>query len=102
MPPQQKASTNGHRTIDLNQARKARAEVEREPVKMTMGDETFELPVEIPADFALLSSENRVREAVQVLFGDGADRFFAAKPSIDDLNELISQVSTVYGLDEGE
>lgn len=97
-----KASTNGHRVIDLNRARAARAEAAKQPVLLKIGDAQIELPVEVPADFALLSADGRVREAVEALFGEGADEFFKAKPSIEDLNELIGQVSEIYGLDEGE
>lgn len=97
-----KASSNGHRVIDLNQARSARAEAAKQPVLLKIGSAEIELPVEVPADFALLTAEGRMREAVEALFGEGAEQFFAAKPSLDDLNELISQVSEVYGLDEGE
>jgi hypothetical protein len=97
-----KASTNGHRVIDLDQARAARAEVAKEPVKIKFSDAEFELPAELPADFALLASEDREYDALRALFRDDTERFFALRPSLDDVTELIEQIGSVYGLSTGE
>jgi hypothetical protein len=99
---QGKASTNGHRVIDLDQAKAARAEVAKEPVAIKFGGEEFELPAELPADFALLASEDREYEALRALFRADTERFFGLRPSLDDVTELIAQIGTVYGLSVGE
>lgn len=96
-------STNGHRVIDLNKARAARAETAKQPVLIKIGDQKIELPAEVPAEFALLAYEGRMLDAVQALFGeDGSKKFFEGNPSFDDLTEMVTQVSEMYGLDEGE
>jgi hypothetical protein len=106
MPAQQKttskAASNGHRVIDLDVARAARAETAGQPVVLKINGQQIALPSEVPADFALFSADGRLREAVEALFGDQAEAFFGAKPSIDDLNELIDQITSVYGIDQGE
>ena len=95
-------STNGHRVIDLDQARAARAEVANEPVSIKFAGEEFELPAELPADFALLAAEDRDYDALKALFRDDTERFFAQRPSFDDVRELMTQIGTVYGLTAGE
>jgi predicted PolB exonuclease-like 3'-5' exonuclease len=90
------------RIIDLDKARAARAEVDREPVTIKFKGETFDLPVEVPADFSLLFAAGDPRGAYEALLDENAERFFELKPSAPDLNELYDQLQKVYGADEGE
>lgn len=91
------------RIIDLCAARAARAEAMREPVIMKWDEGvSFTLPVELPADFALLAQEGNMRGALIVLLGEQADEFFALRPSMDDINELSEAAGQVYGIAPGE
>lgn len=90
--------------IDLDKARAARAEVERRPVELKIGGETFELPAEIPADYSLLLAVGDVRGALEALLNSKSEAFFGVSPppSVQDLNELIDQIDSAYGVDEGK
>lgn len=107
MPATKKPGTlNGagpERVIDLGAARVARAEAKNKPVVLKWDDKvSFTLPVEMPADFALLASEGNLRGAVAALIGDQTDAFFALRPSMDDLTSLAELAGSVYGLTPGE
>jgi hypothetical protein len=88
-------------TIDLNAARKARAAKREdvEPTTVEFGDLAFELPAEIPAEFAFAAGEGDLRAALAALFGDRAKDFFKENPSFDDVKELTEMVAKEYGLD---
>lgn len=107
-PAKQKpAASNGgppaERVIDLAAARVARLEAQHEPVVLKWDEDvSFRLPVEIPADFALCAVEGDLRGAVRALLGDDAERFFALRPSMLDLEELANAAGKVYGLAPGE
>jgi hypothetical protein len=103
MPPVKKplAAVPDARVIDLDAARAARAEAAGDPVTLTFGGETYTLPVELPADFALYAMERDLRSAVMALLDDDADAFFAWRPSMDDLTALVEHAMKVYGVDQG-
>lgn len=90
------------RLIDLNAARAARAEAQSEPVTLVIGDATLILPAEMPADFALLGQQGRLREAVVALVGHQAEEFFAQRPSMPDIEALCEAAAEVYGVNTGE
>lgn len=92
------------RIIDLGAARAARAEAHNDPVVLRWDADTeFTLPPELPADFALLAQDGDLRGAVAALFGDeDAGRFFALRPSMNDLTELAEAAARVYGIEPGE
>lgn len=97
------AQGNGRRIIDLDARRKARAEVQREPVTLVMGGVKFTLPPEMPADFALYAQEDgRLRDAISALIGEQAEEFFALRPSMDDITDLVNAAAEVYGVAPGE
>lgn len=100
------AAKNGaapQRIIDLAAARAARAEAHREPVVLRWDEGVeFTLPVEMPADFALLAQEGSMRGALAALLGDQADEFFALRPTMDDVNALAEEAGRVYGMTPGE
>lgn len=95
-------ATAAGRVIDLDAARSARAEAQAEPVVLRFGGNEYQLPPELPADFAFLAAEEKVREAVAALLGDDADAFFAARPSLADLTALAEAAGDVYGVEPGE
>lgn len=90
------------RVIDLDQARAARAEAEKQPVTLKVAGQRLELPAELPAEYALYIDEGHVRAGVEALLGEHADAFWELKPSADDVGELITQVDAVYGIDQGK
>lgn len=101
--PAAKAAGDSTRVIDLAAARAARAEQKREPVILKWSDTiTFQLPVEMPADFALQAQAGRLREAVSALIGEQAEEFFALRPSMEDLTSLAEIAGDVYGITSGE
>lgn len=106
-PTKSKAAVNGgppaQRVIDLAAARAARLEARGEPVTLKWSDDvSFLLPVELPADFALLANEQDFRGAVAALLGEHAREFFELRPSMDDLTELATAAGRVYGMEPGE
>lgn len=90
------------RVLDLDAARAARAEVDDAPPIVRFGGQTFELPSELPIDFAFRQREGDLRGAIGLLFGDAADRFFGLRPSVADIAELADGVLKMYGLTPGE
>jgi len=90
------------RVIDLDARRKARAEVQGEPVTLLMGGKKFALPAVMPADFALYAQEEKLRLAIQALLGVHADAFFALPPSMADIEDLVDLACEAYGLTPGE
>lgn len=116
------------RTIDLDQARAARSEVQDRGVNVVFGRESFVLPPELPIGVvetaaSLAEAQNRhraargaARSAMEMemgrlmisllrdhLLGPGDwERFSAHRPSVSDLTVLINEVFKLYGTDLGE
>jgi hypothetical protein len=90
--------------LDLDAARAARAEASGERHTFIFKEVTFELPVEVPADFAFFLLESKPREALQALIGDERfEEFWALRPSVADLTELAGGVARLYSFgDMGE
>lgn len=88
--------------LDLNAARAARAEQEREPMTVTLGAKTFGLPSELPTRFAMLSATGDWVEAMTLLLNGQADAFFDESTTAD-LQEFVEQIATLYaGASSGE
>lgn len=97
-------------TIDLDALRAARHESDTDtsPNRIVFGGEEFEIPLEAPADFAMFLAMGQLKPAFAELLGDepvkGSDssefeRFWNLKPSVDDLEALITHLEQdVYGL----
>jgi hypothetical protein len=96
------AATAPARTINLDAAASARAELQGEPVTLIFREVTFTLPVEMPADFALHAQAERLRESVAALIGEKAEEFFTLRPSIEDITELVNAAARIYGVSPGE
>lgn len=91
------------RIIDLASARAARLEAQGEPVTLKWSETiSFELPVEMPADFAIYANEWDIRGSIVALLGDRAEEFFALRPSMNDLTALVNAAGEVYGVEPGE
>lgn len=102
VPRKPAAKPAAGRTINLDEARAARSEANREPVTLMFSGVTFTLPVEMPADFALEAQQENLRAAVVALIGEQAEQFFQLRPSIDDITELANAAGRVYGVGPGE
>lgn len=87
-------------TFDLDAARARRIEASGEALPFTFGGEEFtvlptsEWDLEIPE----LLAQGEVKDAFRLLLGDEADRFFAHRPRLGDLNDLSEWLmSTAVG-----
>lgn len=96
--------------LDLDAARKARAEALGEPLVIVFGGEEFTLPAEKPYDFAILLARGQATDAIESLFApDDAVRFWkrdkppAERPSLPDVRALLDAVTDHFGAqDPGE
>jgi hypothetical protein len=92
------------RRIDLDAARKARAETAEPPV-VELGGQEFTLPAGLPAIVAVGLARARrgaldgVEEAFEGLFGDRADEAMRLGLELDDLDVILEQA---YGETPGE
>jgi hypothetical protein len=86
--------------FDLDAARTARLEARGEPRLFLFGGQKFELPAELPAEFAYLLDD--AKEALRFLLGGDFDDFWALRPSGEDLVELVAWLTKTYGAALGE
>jgi hypothetical protein len=100
-----------NKEINLDAARAARRETLGETPTVVFGGETFELEPELP--FALVDAlldagdEETAKVAVvkamaKAMFGDRYADFMAKNPSMADVQELVIQITPLYGLTLGE
>jgi hypothetical protein len=94
------ATTDNARVINLDQSKSARAE--SEPVKVIFKGAEYTLPSELPFEFADAARREEAKQALDILLGDQADDFFAARPSVDDIATFTEAIVEVYGLDTGK
>mgnify|MGYP007071595981 FL=1 len=92
------------RTIDLDAARAARAEVDTSPAPVIrLGGKDWQLPKELPADFAMLAAMGDLVGAMKALIGDEAfPEFWAIGLSMNDLETIADQAHVLYGLEPGK
>jgi len=84
--------------LDLDAARAARAEARGEPPTITIGGETFTLPVELPMRYVWTLVDGDDIDALKVLFDSQIDRFLATDPTREDILALVAGVPKLYGL----
>lgn len=98
------AAPDAPRTIDLDAARAARAELDTSPAPVIrLGGKDWQLPKELPADFAMLAAMGDLVGAMKALIGDEAfPEFWAIGLSMDDLETIADQAHVLYGLEPGE
>lgn len=99
-------------SIDLNKARAARREANKEAPEVVIGDQKFVLPVEMPFAVTehlavLKDAEERKENALvatailnilRVLFGADYEAFMEQAPSMQDLEVLLEQLMAEYGI----
>lgn len=92
---------SGGRTVDLDAARVARAEIADDPPVVTLGGDTYELTRELPLEFGDLVATGRLRLAAGILLADvdQVEAFMANKPTVEDLVE-IADLYDFQGLGE--
>lgn len=88
------------RRIDLNAAREARGAATKEPVELTVGDLTFELPAELPLDFVELITADRILDAFRALVDDRAEELRGAM-TFDDIEVFAEEIAAAYGIEGG-
>jgi hypothetical protein len=91
------------RKIDLDAARKARAETNGEPIEISFGGESFELPPEAPWEMVRASMRGDSDGALEALLGPGGyERLRTLSPSFKDIEALMDEVTKEYGLGEAQ
>lgn len=94
--------------VDLDALRTARAETRAEAgytVKtITFGGKEFELPAELPYDYAYASALGDLKAAMKELLGEEQFvEFWKNSPSMDDMKEIAEAIAPHYGnKSEGE
>lgn len=90
--------------VDLDAARKARAEALGEPLVVVFGGEEFTLPAEKPFDFTMYLARGYVYEAIDSLFApDDVARFWrrdrppSERPATPDVSALLEAVAEHFG-----
>jgi hypothetical protein len=87
------------RRVDLTARRAARLEQAGEPPVVVVDGVEFVLPVELPLAFVEAFQDQKIIPALRELLGDRAEEFLrAARPSVQDLEEIAS----LYGTNVGE
>lgn len=96
-------SAGGARIIDLDAARAARAEKrgDAEPPRIRLEGTDWELPVEVPVEFAVRFEVGDLRGGLSALLGEDAAEIIESL-SVDDLEVLSDGIYEIYGLDEGK
>lgn len=96
--------------LDLDARRAARREAAKEPVTFTFGGEVFTLPVELPVEavelVATVDAESMsdlqavalITPVMRALLGPEWDRFYAHRPSLEDLAEVADFIWESYGV----
>ena len=93
--------TDDVRIIDLDAKRAARAEARKDhkPITIRLDGVDYELPAEMPADFADLVTGGDFKAGFRALLGAAAfETFWAAGISVDDLREFADAIAPAYGL----
>lgn len=89
--------------INLDQRRKARAAAREknntEPTVVELGGDTYELPAELPFEFAARAADGDLRGALTTLLDGNADQFFSQDLTFNDVMELVQEVAASYGFD---
>ena len=93
------------RLINLDEARLARAEIQKDAPEVLLGGKTYFLPSELSWSIVEAASSNNTTEivkAVQDLFGTQWEDFKSNNLSVADLLVLIEQISTLYVTEPGK
>lgn len=91
------------RFLDLDALAAERAEGRGEPPTFAFKGQTFELPLEMPV--AVVEAWMADADAFtfgKALLGDEWERFYALRPTRDDVFALAGRLSVLYGVTEGE
>jgi hypothetical protein len=100
--------------VDLDAARAARREADKEGPTVTLDGKSFVLPVELPfavteAFMKVASSGDNPEQSIsslatatRLLLGDRYEEFMALGPSVNDLLAMFDGIVKEYGLDTGE
>lgn len=98
-------------TIDLDALRAARSETEHEQHVLTFKDKKFTLPPVLDVDFLLAVSRTTPEGKsnpdwngiINALFNGEREEFLQLKPDVQDLNDIIGEVTKLYaGATSGE
>lgn len=82
--------------INLDAARKARAEVKGEKHVVRFGGKRFNLPPELPMEFAIALSEGRVKDALVAVLDGSYEDFWKLEPSMGDYAALTEGIASLY------
>lgn len=86
--------------LDLNAKRAARAAKRGEPMRMILGDETFDLVDELPLQIGELANENRIGDAFKIMLREPEadwERLMKCRPSFNDVLDVVEYFGTALG-----
>lgn len=101
-PRKPAAAKAAGRVIDLDAARAARQETADDPAVIRFGGKDFELPRELPLDFAIAAQHGDLRGIVKALLNGQSDEFFELGPSLQDVEMIADQAAHIYGVAVGD
>jgi hypothetical protein len=86
--------------LDLNAKRAARAAKRGEPMRMLLGEETFDLVEELPIEIGEMANNGRVADAFRIMLRDPDtdwDRLLSCRPSFQDVMDVVEFFGTTLG-----
>lgn len=93
------------RVIDLDAARAARAEANKEAPVLRFADKDWTLPVELPweiAEAAAAGDAVAALRAIELLLGDQWAEFKSHRPSLSDILVIVEGIGDLYGVAPGK
>jgi hypothetical protein len=92
------------RIIDLDAARVARAEAQKEAPIIKIENKEFKLPIELPwiiVEAASTEKTNEIIGAIKTLLGEQWEEFAKLNISVGDMQVLIENIAKIYSADAG-
>ena len=93
------------RVLDLDAARAARKEAQKEAPVIKFKGKEFPLPVELPwevAETAAVGDASSALKAIELLIGSQWKEFKKLNPSVADVMVIVEGIGDIYGVSSGK